>query len=59
MRRITLAFAAALVLSFAAMPASACPGVCMYDGEKYSSGAKVGKRVCWCPTENHCRWTDE
>ena len=55
MKRIILA--AALAFSFAAVPASACPGVCVYNGQDFSEGARSpnGRQVCQC-TGNQCRW---
>ena len=57
MKRIIIAVAAVLALSFVAMSASACPGVCKYEGKEYSAGATIhgGKRICRCHGES-CNW---
>lgn len=65
MRRITVA-AAVLMLSFAVIPASACPGVCMHEGREYSHGSvrRVGHdsmksyfAKCTCIGET-CNWVE-
>lgn len=57
MKRIIIAVA--LALSFAAVSASGCPGVCMYAGQRYSEGAtQPGNEhsLCLC-VAGECSWT--